>query len=217
MSDLPSEQVDQFQTNLLAWAQDTDNLREFPWRETSNPYNVLVAEVLLSATLATKVGPVYRRVISDYPNGETLGKADQKEIANILKPLGLQNRRAEALVSLGDNLAGRKVPANIGKLRDLPWVDRYIANAVLCFAFDRPRPIVDTNVARVYNRMFDKNFGGSEDAAAWEFAEAMIPDSDVRLFNFALLDLGGTICIDNPRCSICPASEVCHYYQCWEH
>lgn len=205
------EQVERFRGALLGWSQD--NLRDFPWRGDVSPYEVLIAEILLSATLASKVAPVYESLISQYPDFSSLAKGDIDDLSKMLNPLGLQNRRAQALVNLGKQLEHEEFPTTEATLRELPWVDRYGANAVLCFAFDARRPIVDTNVIRIYNRVFGTDFIDTEDDSAWEFAEKVLPESNAQRFNLALLDFGAAICKSaNPQCVICPMAEFCTYY-----
>jgi A/G-specific adenine glycosylase len=197
---------------LLDWSYG--NLRKFPWRNNTTPYEILVAEILLSATLASKVEPVYKEILEKYPDFQALSGADVDKLASIIQPLGLQNRRARALVDLGEQLSGQPVPESIDELRELPWVDHYVANAVRCFGAGERRPIVDTNVVRVYNRVFDEDFTGSEDKTAWSFAWEMLPEDEFQRFNLALLDLGAEICTSsNPDCEECPLAEFCNYYQ----
>ncbi|WP_232687992.1 hypothetical protein [Halobacterium zhouii] len=175
---------------------------------------MLVAEILLSATLATKVEPVYEELLRRYPDFESLANAEADELAALIEPLGLHNRRANALVKLGERLSGKPIPEDVDDIRELPWVDYYVANAVRCFGAGERRPIVDTNVTRVYNRVFDRDFTDSEDQEAWNYAERMLPDEEFRRFNLALLDLGAAICTStNPNCEECPMANICSYYQ----
>jgi len=158
--------LENFRSRLLRWADD--NLRTFPWWETSDPYDILIAEILLQKTAAEKVEPVYREFLSTYPGLEELAVADRSELADIIYSLGLQNKRSEALVTIGRMLRGDSVPDDVNRLLELPYVGRYAANATLCFAFGEPRSIVDANVVRVYNRIFDTDFD-YRDEEVWGF------------------------------------------------
>lgn len=192
MPDLPpSNQVERFQKELLDWANE-GNLREFPWRESESPYEVLVAEILLGATPATKVEGLYEEFLRRYPDLEALAKTDQEDLATLLGPLGLQNRRASAFIQIGRQLSGEGVPDSEEDLLDLPYVGRYAANATLCFGFGQRRPIVDTNVVQVYARAFGVTLD-ADDPASWEFARQMLPEEEVRTYNLALLDYGALI------------------------
>jgi A/G-specific adenine glycosylase len=209
--ELPSsEEADAFRSLLLSWSKE--NLRKYPWRETDSPYRVLVAEILLQKTFADKVEPIYNKFIYRYPDLETLANADVDEVASLLKPLGLQNVRAQALIDIATEYAKVGIPDNEGELLQLPYVGPYAANATLCFAFDRRRPVVDANVVRIYNRVFGTDFTPQNDEA-WELAERMLPENDYQRFNLALLDFGAKICTaDSPLCPECNYRDRCAYY-----
>ena len=203
--------INDFRSDLLSWAYD--NLRAFLWRETTDPYEILIAEILLQKTEAEKVEPVYREFLSTYPSLNELAAADREELANIIYSLGLQNQRSKALISIGETLQGDGVPNDTNRLLELPYVGRYAANATLCFAFGEPRPIVDANVVRVYNRIFDTDFD-YRDEEAWEFAEKVLPEAYAWEFNLAILDFAAAICRPKtPRCEECFFTDQCSYYR----
>lgn len=202
---------DAFRRRLLEWAED--NLRSFPWRDDASPYEVLVAEILLTQTPASRVADVYPQFVDRYPSPEALAAAELREITALLEPLGFQNRRADALQRIGERLRNRGVPGELEALTDLPYVGRYGANATLCFGFGERRPIVDANVVRIFNRVFDTAFRDTEDGEAWRFAEDMLPNGDVSTYNLALVDFGAAVCTaQSPACSGCPMNEFCDYY-----
>jgi A/G-specific adenine glycosylase len=208
---MPEKQViENFRSALLSWA--FDNLRRFPWRETTDPYEVLIAEILLQKTAAEKVEPIYEKFISTYPSPAELAEANRDELADIIYSLGFQNQRSKALVSIGQALRGSGVPDDDERLLELPYVGRYAANAILCFAFDEPRPIVDANVVRVYNRIFDTDFD-YRDEAAWQFAEEVLSEADPWGYNLAILDFAAEICAPKtPNCEECFFTDQCSYY-----
>lgn len=203
--------VEHFRTDLLRWS-DT-NLRSFPWRDTTDPYEVLVAEILLQKASAEKVEPIYSELLETYPTFNALAEADQECIGDIIYSLGFQNQRSNALIKIGQQLLDKGVPDDFRGLLELPYVGRYAANATLCFAYGEPRPIVDANVVRVYNRIFDKEFDyRGEDT--WSFAAAVLPADDARRFNLAILDFAAMICQPKvPDCDNCFFTDSCHYYQ----
>lgn len=202
---------DAFRKRLIQWSQD--NLRSFPWRDDPSPYEVLVAEILLVQTPAKRVAGVYPEFIDRYPSPEALAEADLPEITALLEPLGFQNRRADALQSIGEHLSDQGVPRELETLTELPFVGRYGANATLCFGFGERRPIVDANVVRIFNRVFDTGFRDAEDGEAWRFAEDMLPTGDVSRYNLALVDFGAEVCTaQTPACGGCPMNKFCDYY-----
>jgi A/G-specific adenine glycosylase len=203
--------IEDFRSELLGWA--SDNLRTFRWRETTDPYEILIAEILLQKTAAEKVEPVYEEFLATYPTLEELAAAERNELADIIYSLGLQNQRSKALVSIGQALRSSGVPDDAERLLELPYVGRYAANATLCFAFGEPRPIVDANVVRVYNRIFDTDFD-YRDEEAWQFAEEVLPEADAWEFNLAILDFAAEICAPKtPNCEECFFTDRCGYYR----
>lgn len=212
MNQFPSEsEVESFQESLLDWANN-GNLRDFPWRNTDSPYEVLIAEILLGATPVFKVEPIYNEFLSRYPDLSTLARADVDELANLLKPLGLHNRRASAFVRIGKELEDDGVPNSEEELLDLPYVGPYAANSTLCFAFGKNNAILDTNVVFVYGRVFGVNLD-QESEESWEFARMMLPEEKVQTYNLALLDLGPNICkSDGTYCNECVLCNSEQYF-----
>lgn len=207
-----SEYRASFIETLIEWGATSD--RSFPWRENPEPFDVLVAEILLQRTFAEKVAPIFESMMERYPSPHRLASADTDEIEDILRPLGLQRRKATALKNIGEQLIhSESVPDKEHELLELPSVGKYAANAVLCFGYDCPKPIVDANVVRIYNRCFSKSFADDRDTGAWRFAEEMLPDRYYHEYNLALLDLGAEICTSqNPSCQSCPVNGFCDYY-----
>ena len=203
--------IKNFRSELLSWA--SDNLRRFPWRETTNPYEILIAEILLQKTAAEKVEPIYEEFLSMHPSLAELAEANPDELADIIYSLGFQNQRSKAFVSIGQILQDSGVPNDADRLLELPYVGRYAANAILCFAFNEPRPIVDANVVRVYSRIFDKEFD-YRDEETWSFAASVLPADDARRYNLAILDFAAIVCQPKvPDCDNCFLTDSCRYYQ----
>lgn len=202
------EAENQIVANLLNWHEN--NAREFQWREFKTPYSTFIAEFLLQKTHSSKVEPVYSEMLRRYPDLEALQSADQNELAEMLRPLGLHNKRSKALVKIANSLD--EIPADEDELQELPYVGPYTANATLSFGFDIPSPIVDGNVLRIYNRYFGRSFT-AESGEAWDFASELLPREDHQRFNLSLLDLGAGVCkAENPDCDSCPLSENCAYF-----
>lgn len=203
---------------LLEWYQQ--NGRRFPWRtdaSTVAPFKVLVAELLLQKTRAENVEGIYKRLVSEYPDPASIVKASLAEIQNKIEPLGLHRLRARRLKKiceiLMDEFEGR-VPPREDDLMKMPGIGPYIANAVLCFAFNRDVPLVDVNIVRIMKRMFSLKLPVEpwKKKSLWERVGALIPENRAKEFNYALLDLGSLVCTPrNPRCQTCPLSKFCDY------
>lgn len=211
---MTSEKADQFQSDLLEWGKG--HRRSFPWRDPdASPYEVLVAEIFLKQTRAPTVERIYIEFIDRFPQPEALLEVDREEIIEVIRPLGLYNYRADALLEIAEALSEQSVPDNEEALRELPQVGPYVASATLCFAFGQEQPIVDTNVERVYSRAFQsEGVAEMDEAELWEFAGELLPEGEAGAYNLALLDFGALVCTDqSPSCKECFAREYCDYYQ----
>lgn len=203
--------------SLLHWGKE--NGRKFPWRETKRPFRILIAEVLLHQTFARKVVPVYLELISRYPAAEILATANIVELEGIIRPLGLLYR-ANTLVDMSKQLVQEfdgQVPSIKEDLLLIKGVGPYTASAILCFAFGRSEAIIDTNVLRVYRRVFNimDHFAKSKpDQETIAVAKSIVSRTKPRRFNWALLDFAANICSHRtPQCSICPLARFCAYGQ----
>lgn len=206
-----------FAQRLLKWF--SKNKRSFPWRETSDPHKILIAEILLRKTDAGKVLRIYERFIRRYPSFEALINADRRELEDFLRPLGIYRRRAKELMDLARIVKAKhrgKVPHSREEILGLPGVGDYAANAVLCFAFGKTVPLVDTNVIRVVARVFSfksKRKRARDDPEIWREIGRIVPKGKARDFNLAILDLAAASCLPRkPVCGICPVTLLCDYY-----
>ncbi len=193
-----------FTRKLLAWYKR--NARVLPWRETRNPYAILVSEFMLQQTQVSRVLDYYPRFLKRFPTIEKLSRARPKTVREAWDGMGYYARAAN-LHALAKQVAetGYRIPDDPEDLRTLPGVGRYTAGAVACFAYEKPVPTVDTNVRRVLERAF-----GSKDV--WKLAEKLVPKKGERAwrFNQALMELGALVCTARkPKCPICPLRSDC--------
>jgi A/G-specific adenine glycosylase len=201
---------------VLAWFDSTG--RDFPWRNSRDPYSVLIAELLLQRTRADLIGPLYREFLDAFPNAAALAAADQQEIDALLRPLGLA-KRTSRFVALGLALVERhagRVPRSRKALLALPGVGPYTANAVLTLAFGRRVPLLDPNIIRLLHRALglrSERRRPRSDAQLWERVAELLPSRRSREFSLGLLDLGAVICrARRPRCSECPLRSRCRAF-----
>jgi len=199
----------------MAWFEC--NQRRFPWRDTSDPYAVLLAEKLLQQTAAREVVKnAFVELLNLHPTPASLARADIHSVQNVLAPLGFQYR-AQELLNLANTIVdehGGSVPSTLPELKKLPGVGEYIARAVLSYAYGLDVPVVDTNVARFLYRVF--NLPGRLPAnparkkSLISLAAALVPQGRSRDFNLAVLDLCALVCRpSNPLCSTCPILQQC--------
>jgi A/G-specific adenine glycosylase len=159
--------------------------RELPWRQTRDPYAILVSEVMLQQTQVTRVVPRYVRWLERWPTVGALAAADTADVLREWQGLGY-NRRALNLQRAARAVATNGWPDD---LTSLPGVGEYTAAAVRNFAFGHDVLPRDTNVRRVEERT-GHTFGARNAQA--------------------LMDLGATVCLARvPRCGVCPLAERC--------
>jgi A/G-specific adenine glycosylase len=203
-----------FRTELGRWGRS--HRRSFPWRETDDPFRVLVAEVLLQRSRGRTVASVYERLFERWPSANELARARVDSIAALIRPLGLV-RRASMLRSLAravTELGG--VPRTLQGLLELPGVGPYAANATLAVGFGQRVAVVDGVTARVYRRYFglEGSVPASTDPDLWSLVREVTPHRNVREWNWAVLDLAAAICLPKiPRCDRCPLQTRCAWSQ----
>ena len=209
----PSLNVRAFRRSLLRWFRRHG--RDLPWRQTRNPYAILVSEFMLQQTQVATVIPYYNEWLRQFPDFAALARASENDVLRVWQGLGYyaraRNLHATAR-TVADQYRGR-FPRSIEKMQQLPGIGKYTAHAVASFAFDQSVPIVEANTARVLTRLF--NFHRSIDSAAgrralWQNAAALVPTSNPRIYNSAFVDLGAIVCLPRkPKCGICPVKRFC--------
>jgi A/G-specific adenine glycosylase len=192
--------------------------RHFKWRWETDPYRVLLTEILLKKTTAKKVETIYDKFFAEYSGWGNLASAAPRDLQRNLRHLGLQKQRTKTLVELAQVLQlkhGSKVPSTYDELVSLPGVGRYTANAVLCFAYGKPRPVVDVNVARVFHRFFGLPLARDVNRAEqlWGLAEQLLPKSRFKEHNLGVIDFAAKICrAVRPKCGECSLAPRCVYF-----
>lgn len=190
------------------------NGRSFPWRQTKDPFKILIAEIFLQKTTAEQVSSVYETFFDKFPDLKTIANAETEVIKETIKELGLL-KRAEYVQELSRMILkdhSGVVPNDKNQLDALPGVGRYTRNAVLCFAFGKNVPIVDGTVSRVFSRYFglSRSEPPYRDHELWKMASHVLPDKRAREFNLGLLDLGAEVCSASERfCDQCPLLREC--------
>jgi len=199
---------------LLEWFHE--NGRSYVWRKKKDPYEILMAEIMLQRTRADQVEPVYVDFVKKFPNAWELNRATEKEISEYFGRLGLL-WRAKLVKRLADELVNRfkgEIPKERDLLLSLPAVGEYMADAVLCFAFDEDAAVVDSNVCRIIGRVFDLEARGEarRDPQFRRAVNELLPSGKAKEFNWAIIDLGALICTPrNPSCHKCPLRFLCVY------
>ena len=214
---MTQKEIHQYRKKLLNWFNK--NQRKLPWRKTKNPYNIWVSEVLLQQTQVKKVLDYYENFIHQFPDVNTLAKADLQEILKVWEGMGYYARARnlhKAVKILIEKQAGR-VPDSYSEFRKLPGVGDYIAAAVQSQAFNAPLAVVDGNVKRVLSRLFliEKPTNlSSYNKVFKEYADLLLDQSVPGTFNQAMMELGATICRPKkPKCYECSVVNFCKAYK----
>jgi A/G-specific adenine glycosylase len=201
-----------FRRVLLAWYHK--NGRDLPWRRTSDPYAILVSELMLQQTQVAAVIPYYNEWMRRFPDLATLAAASEREVLHAWQGLGYyaraRNLRVAAQIVMKKH--GGSFPRSADAMRALPGIGRYTANAVATFAFNQSRPIVEANIARLLARLLDLRVPIDTSAgrdALWVCAAALVPRREAATHNSALMDLGALICGPRPKCGVCPVKRFC--------
>jgi A/G-specific adenine glycosylase len=181
--------------------------RPLPWRQSYDPYQVWVSEVMLQQTRMEVVLPYFERFLARFPTLDALGRAGEDEVLSAWSGLGYY-RRAKMLRAGAAHVVeqhGGTVPRDVAALLTIPGIGRYTAGAIASIAFEERAPIVDGNVARVLSRVF------ALDGDAWPHATALVQVSgSSRDLNQGLMELGALVCTPrNPACLLCPLHSRC--------
>ena len=196
---------------LLAWG--SDELRDLPWRQTREPWRILVAEIMLQQTQVSRVAPLWTAFIERWPTPADCAAAPRSEILRAWKGLGY-NRRAVALHEAATRIADEHdgvVPSGLDALLALPGVGPYTARAVRVFAYELDDAVVDVNAARVLARaVAGRSLTGRE---VQRLADEQLPSGDAWLWNQSVLELGATLCRKRvAQCAVCPVAPHCAWH-----
>ena len=212
--------IRKIQTRLLAWYHREK--RDLPWRRTSDPYHILVSEVMLQQTQVVTVIPYYEKWIESFPTVASLAKASEGKVLKHWEGLGYYSRARnlhKAAKEIHQQFAGH-VPESREDILKLPGIGKYTAGAILSIAFNQDTGVLDGNVKRVLSRLFRLKENGASPASVkilWDLADKMPPSGKAGDFNQAIMELGATVCLPkNPLCEQCPLNKICEAWKCEE-
>ena len=197
---------------VLAWYDATG--RELAFRATSDPYAVLVSELMAQQTQATRAAEGWTSWMARFPSVEALASAPVADVLRAWAGLGYNrravhlHRAAQAIVAEHDG----RVPSSVRELESLPGVGPYTARAVSAIAFGEPVGAVDVNVKRVLGRIVAGGPEGLAPSAMQALADASVPGDRAGAWTHALMDVGQRVCRPRrPNCAECPAIAWCAY------
>ena len=200
-----------FRESVLSWARS--NLRDFPWRKTSDPYVILITEKLLQQTDFGHVRKLWQDFFEKFPDPRSLAEVPVSEIERTIRPLGLWRQRARQLKAIAQIIVerhGGRVPCELTELKRLPGVGDYVARATLIFACGKPTYLLDVNTRRVVKRFFYRS-EDVPDAVVVTALESVTPrdPGECKIFYWGLIDFSSLICSRKPKCQRCPLRGMC--------
>jgi len=206
-------QIAALQMGLLGWY--AANRRDLPWRQTRDPYRILLAEMMLQQTQVPRVLPRWHAWLERFPTLEALAAAPTADVLREWSGLGY-NSRAVRLQAVARHVVaeyGGTMPRDVPTLLALPGIGAYTARAIACFAYEQDVPVLDTNVKRVLHRVLlgpDVPKPLVNDRQLWALAERTVPVGRGYDWNQGLMDFGSLICTARkPACLVCPLRPIC--------
>ncbi|MDZ4852017.1 MAG: A/G-specific adenine glycosylase [Pirellulaceae bacterium] len=209
---IDSQWLSRFRTRLTTWYEK--NQRSLPWRDTHDPYFIWISEIMLQQTQVATVLPYYRRFIEQFASIEALAQAEETEVLKLWEGLGYYRRARQlhaAARQMVEQFSGR-FPTDFDKVLSLPGIGRYTAGAICSFAYDQATPIVEANTQRLYARLLKLTEPLSDresQTAMWDFAQKILPSTNARRINQAVMELGSLVCQPKPQCDLCPLQVLC--------
>ena len=188
--------------------------RLLQWRTTVKPYEILVSEIMLQQTQASRVQEKLPLFLKRFPSIQALARASTADVVRGWDGMGYNNRavRLSELAKLITTKYRNRIPSDIADLQALPGIGPYTAHAMACFAFGRRVPVVDVNIRRVLSRVFWKMKRTSDvksEEQIWTIAQRALP-RNAYMWNQALMDIGATVCTARkPLCNDCPVQQNC--------
>ncbi|MFW9875133.1 MAG: hypothetical protein ACFFG0_18665 [Candidatus Thorarchaeota archaeon] len=215
---MDNQNIKEFNQKLLEWYKI--NKRKFPWRKGGKSiYEILIAEILLRKTTAGMVSEFFPNFINKYPNLKSIQEIPIEILERDLMPLGLYKTRAEIFKKIANEIIIKNngiIPDEYEALISLYGIGKYIANAVLCFGYNKRAILVDTNIKRIFSRFLNKDYPIkiNDNHPLWNELDNLITEGTDKIFFMALIDFGALVCKKrNYNCSKCPIFELCNYNQ----
>lgn len=193
---------------LLNWYKK--NGRTLPWRQTRDPYRIVVSELMLQQTQVSRGLVFYPRWLARFPDWKSLSEATNADVIEAWAGLGY-NRRALMLRDMAKTIVAEGVPKSAEDWLTLKGVGPYTSAAIACFSLGERVLPIDTNIRRVLGRsLLGKPFPEpTDDEAVHQASTSLLKAKDFHDVPQALFDLATIVCTKTPQCEICPLKEIC--------
>ena len=195
------------------------NKRDLPWRQTKNPYNIWISEIILQQTRMEQGIYYYNRFISKFPDLKTLANSDEKDVLLLWQGLGYYSRARNLHYTSKYlfNQLNSEFPETYDGLIKLKGIGDYTASAISSICFEKAQPVLDGNVFRIISRVYEINNPidlNSSRKVFKEKAKEMMPNERFGDYNQSLMDFGSIICKPiKPLCSSCVVSKICSAFK----
>lgn len=198
---------------LLDWFADAQ--RDLPWRQTYDPYQVWISEIMGQQTQMDRVVEYFNRWVALFPDVTSVANAREREILKSWEGLGYYSRArnihqtAKIIVNEFNGI----LPENTKDLLRLPGIGPYTAAAIVSIAYNQPVPLLDANVERLFARLLDLSTPVKQTPGCHHLqtlAQELLPLNQARQFNQALMEFGALVCKPKkPGCLKCPLADYC--------
>ena len=205
--DLTPSQVAAFQQTIRDYYREHG--RKLPWRETYDPYAILVSEIMLQQTQVERVREKYREFLAALPTLEALARAELAQVLSLWQGLGY-NRRAVSLRACAQVVVerfGGELPREVRELETLPGIGHYTARAVAAFAFGAPTTFIETNIRSVFIHHFFGDLESVRDSEIAPLVELTLDTGNPRDWYYALMDYGAML----KKSGINPSRKSAHH------
>ena len=202
-----------YEKEITAWFKE--NKRDLPWRK-SDPWGVLVSEIMLQQTPVQRVLPIYEEWMKRWPTPSDLAKATPAEVITVWGRLGYPRRalRLHQCAKILTTELNNQLPRTESELRKLPGIGEYTAAAIVAFAFKESSLVLDINIRRLFSRLYrgeEAPASAPTKAERTEYA-SYIPRKNAHLWAAATMELGALICTaKKPLCARCPVADKCQW------
>ncbi len=207
--------INKFRKGIREWEKH-NGLRKYPWRETKDPFQLFITEILLRRTRSDSVAKIWPHFFSKYKSFNDFLKYPRIELQNDIMPLGLAKMRSQILIDIANIIKDQPIPIDENQLLKIPGVGKYIARMFLLMYKNRRGLIYDTNFRTVYSRYFGIKIlrDLKRDPVIEQISELVIPKRNIKKFMLTILDFAALTCKPNkPLCDLCFLSNSCNYYK----
>jgi len=185
--------INNFRRTILAYYRTHG--RKMPWRETTDPYRILVSEIMLQQTQVSRVTEKYKQFVKAFPDFEALDRAAAAAVYKEWQGLGY-NRRALNLKRIARTVAadyGGRLPRTHEELCGLPGIGKATASSIMAFAFNSPAVFIETNIRTVFIHFFFKTKKFVSDKDILPLVEKTLSRANPRKWYWALMDYGAML------------------------